>query len=548
MNGDISNALGNEVDYNDSILEKMDIPAGQKKARECSTNIEYVSNLNMYSTANKMRLSGVVCTIGPVSRSPEVLLELIENGMNIARMNFSHGSHEYHAQTMENVRIANKMYKEKHGVDPSVAIALDTKGPEIRTGLLEGDDGRMELTLKAGNTIKVTTDDAWKEKCTADVLWLDYKNITQVMVPGKRLFIDDGLISVKCTEVGSDHFIGVVENDGNLGSKKGCNLPGTDTDLPSVSEKDKQDLLLGVEQGVDMVFASFIRNAKGVQEIRDVLGEKGKNIWIIPKIENQQGIKNLTEIIASCEGLMVARGDMGIEIPTEKVFIAQKAMIAECNRAGKPVICATQMLESMVKKPRPTRAEASDVANAVLDGADCVMLSGETAKGDFPVICVKTMAKISKEAESCIWNERAFEDMMRAESKEKSNNFDNTSTTAISAVLASYKCKAAAIVVLTTSGTTSHIVSKYKPHCPILSVTRYGQVARQMQIFRGCIPLLYEKERDADWMKDVDDRVQYAIDFGKRSNFIGSGDNVVVITGWRQGSGSSNTVRVLAVE
>jgi len=530
-----------------SILEKMDIPACQEKAREQATHVEFVSNLNMYSTANKMRLSGIVCTIGPVSREPATLLELIENGMNVARMNFSHGSHEYHAQTMENCRTAAKMYKEKHGVDPNLAIALDTKGPEIRTGLLEGDDGRKELTLKAGASIKITTDDAFKEKCTSEVLWLDYKNITKVMEPGKRLFIDDGLISVKCTEIGSDHFIGLIENDGNLGSKKGCNLPGTDTDLPAVSEKDKSDLLLGVEQGVDMVFASFIRNADGVKQIRDVLGEKGKNIWVIPKIENQQGIKNLTEIIACSEGLMVARGDMGIEIPTEKVFIAQKAMIAECNRAGKAVICATQMLESMVKKPRPTRAEASDVANAILDGADCVMLSGETAKGDFPVVCVKTMAKISKEAESCVWNERMFEDMMRAEGKEKPAGFDNTSTTAISAVLASYKCKAAAIVVLTTSGTTSHIVSKYKPHCPILSVTRYGQVARQMQIFRGCIPLLYEKEREADWMKDVDDRVQYAIDFGKRSNFIAPGDNVVVITGWKKGSGSSNTVRILPV-
>jgi len=528
-----------------SILEKMDIPACQEKAREQATHVEFVSNLNMYSTANKMRLSGIVCTIGPVSREPATLLELIENGMNVARMNFSHGSHEYHAQTMENCRTAARMYKEKHGVDPNLAIALDTKGPEIRTGLLEGDDGRKELTLKAGASIKITTDDAFKEKCTSEVLWLDYKNITKVMEPGKRLFIDDGLISVKCTEIGSDHFIGLIENDGNLGSKKGCNLPGTDTDLPAVSEKDKSDLLLGVEQGVDMVFASFIRNADGVKQIRDVLGEKGKNIWVIPKIENQQGIKNLTEIIACSEGLMVARGDMGIEIPTEKVFIAQKAMIAECNRAGKAVICATQMLESMVKKPRPTRAEASDVANAILDGADCVMLSGETAKGDFPVVCVKTMAKISKEAESCVWNERMFEDMMRAEGKEKPAGFDNTSTTAISAVLASYKCKAAAIVVLTTSGTTSHIVSKYKPHCPILSVTRYGQVARQMQIFRGCIPLLYEKEREADWMKDVDDRVQYAIDFGKRSNFIAPGDNVVVITGWKKGSGSSNTVRIL---
>merc|ERR1712240_598306 len=540
-------AISNHAEE-ESILEKMDIPACQEKAREQATHVEFVSNLNMYSTANKMRLSGIVCTIGPVSREPATLLELIENGMNVARMNFSHGSHEYHAQTMENCRTAARMYKEKHGVDPNLAIALDTKGPEIRTGLLEGDDGRKELALKAGASIKITTDDAFKEKCTSEVLWLDYKNITKVMEPGKRLFIDDGLISVKCTEIGSDHFIGLIENDGNLGSKKGCNLPGTDTDLPAVSEKDKSDLLLGVEQGVDMVFASFIRNADGVKQIRDVLGEKGKNIWIIPKIENQQGIKNLTEIIASCEGLMVARGDMGIEIPTEKVFIAQKAMIAECNRAGKPVICATQMLESMVKKPRPTRAEASDVANAILDGADCVMLSGETAKGDFPVICVKTMAKIAKEAESCVWNERMFEDIMRTETVGKKGLFDITSTAAISAVLASYKCHAAAIIVLTTSGATSHRVSKYKPHCPILSVTRYQQPARQMQLYRGCIPLLYEMERANDWMKDVDDRVQYAIDFGKRSNFIKGGDNVVVITGWRQGSGSSNTVRVLHVE
>merc|ERR1712126_576404 len=527
------------------ILEKLDIASHQERAKEQATQCEFVSNLNMYSTSNRMRLSGIVYTIGPVSREPKVLLELIENGMNIARMNFSHGSHEYHAQTMENVRIAARMYKEKHGVDPCVAIALDTKGPEIRTGLLEGDDGRKELTLKLGKTIKITTDDSWKEKCTSEVLWLDYKNITKVMVPGKKLFIDDGLISVRCTEVGDDYFMGVIENDGNLGSRKGCNLPGTDTDLPAVSEKDRQDLLLGVEQGVDMVFASFIRNADGVKQIRDVLGEKGKNIWVIPKIENQQGIKNLTEIIACSEGLMVARGDMGIEIPTEKVFIAQKAMIAECNRAGKAVICATQMLESMVKKPRPTRAEASDVANAILDGADCVMLSGETAKGDFPVICVKTMAKIAKEAESCVWNEKMFEDIMRTEAMNTKSECNITNTTAVSAVLASYKCKAAAIVVLTASGNTSHIVSKYRPCCPILSVTRSPQVARQMQMYRGCIPILYEEERGNDWTKDVDNRVQLAIDFGKRSKFISSGDQVVVISGWRQGTGSSNTVRIL---
>merc|ERR1739838_479760 len=526
-----------------SILEKFDIPAGQKKARECNTNVEYVSNLNMYSTANKMRLSGIVCTIGPVSRSPEVLLELIENGMNIARMNFSHGTHEYHAQTMENVRIANKMYKEKHGVDPNLAIALDTEGPGIRTGLLEGDDGRKELTLKAGASIKITTDEAFKEKCTSEVLWLDYKNITKVMEPGKRLFIDDGLISVKCTEIGSDHFIGMIENDGNLGSKKGCNLPGTDTDLPAVSEKDKSDLLLGVEQGVDMVFASFIRSADGVKQIRDVLGEKGKNIWVIPKIENQQGIKNLTEIIACSEGLMVARGDMGIEIPTEKVFIAQKAMIAECNRAGKPVICATQMLESMVKKPRPTRAEASDVANAVLDGADCIMLSGETAKGDYPLESVRMQHLIAREAEAAMFHRQLFEELRRTSHLTR----DPTESVAIGAVEASFKCCASAIVVLTKSGRSAHMLSRYRPRAPIIAVPRCGQTARQCHLYRGIYPVMYNKPANDVWAEDVDLRANFAMEVGKHKKFFKSGDVVIVVTGWRPGSGYTNTMRVVLV-
>merc|ERR1712045_17185 len=259
----------------------------------------------------------------------EFLMKMIESGMNIARMNFSHGTHEYHGETMNNVRIANQMYKDKHGIDPCCAIALDTKGPEIRTGLLEGDDGRKELVFEAGDTLKLTTDDAFKEKCTKEVVWLDYKNITKVLVPGKRIYIDDGLISVKALEIGPDYVLGEIENGGNLGSRKGCNLPATDTDLPAVSPKDMQDLQFGVDQGVDMVFASFIRDAAGVREIRKVLGDGGKDILIISKIENQQGVNNIDEIIAESDGIMVARGDMGIEIPPEKVFIAQKQIIAK---------------------------------------------------------------------------------------------------------------------------------------------------------------------------------------------------------------------------
>jgi len=397
--------------------ESQDVPKYQRKAHGASTTVDYLSELNVMSRAARVRLTGIVCTIGPVSRDPEYLMDMISSGMNIARMNFSHGDHTYHGQTIANVRTAVEKFSAEKGFYPSIGIALDTKGPEIRTGILEGDDGRKEIALELGAKIKITTDDQYKEKCSKDVLWVDYKNITKVMSPGKRIFIDDGLISVVVKEIGPDFILGEIENGGNLGSRKGCNLPGTDCDLPAVSEKDKKDLLFGVEQGVDMIFASFIRDAAGVKAIREVLGEKGKDIKIISKIENLQGCINVDEIIEESDGVMVARGDMGIEIPPEKVFIAQKQLIAKCNKAGKPVICATQMLESMIKKPRPTRAEGSDVANAVLDGSDCVMLSGETAKGDYPQQCIKTMASLAREAEACMWNIRFFEELMRSVSK-----------------------------------------------------------------------------------------------------------------------------------
>ncbi|EPQ18048.1 Pyruvate kinase isozyme M1 [Myotis brandtii] len=530
------------------------IQTQQLHAAMADTFLEHMCRLDIDSPPITARNTGIICTIGPASRSVEMLKEMIKSGMNVARMNFSHGTHEYHAETIKNVRTATESFASDPILYRPVAVALDTKGPEIRTGLIKGS-GTAEVELKKGATLKITLDNAYMEKCDENTLWLDYKNICKVVEVGSKIYVDDGLISLQVKEKGADFLITEVENGGTLGSKKGVNLPGAAVDLPAVSEKDIQDLKFGVEQNVDMVFASFIRKASDVHEVRKVLGEKGKNIKIISKIENHEGVRRFDEILEASDGIMVARGDLGIEIPTEK------------------------MLESMIKKPRPTRAEGSDVANAVLDGADCIMLSGETAKGDYPLEAVRMQHLIAREAEAAMFHRQLFEELVRG-SRHSTDlmeamamgsiareaeaaiyhlqlfeelrrlapiTSDPTEATAVGAVEASFKCCSGAIIVLTKSGRSAHQVARYRPRAPIIAVTRNHQTARQAHLYRGIFPVVCKDPVQDAWAEDVDLRVNLAMNVGKARGFFKKGDVVIVLTGWRPGSGFTNTMRVVPV-
>ena len=452
--------------------------------------------------------------MGPSTEDENVLRELIKAGMNVARFNFSHGSHEYHRAGVERVRRVS----EELGMP--VAILLDTKGPEVRTGLLE--DGK-KISVSTGDEIVVTaqpTDESFHGN--AGHISLDYLNLPSEVEKGSIILIDDGLVGLEVQSVDGNDMHCVVTNGGEIGERKGVNLPNVEIGLPAITERDRQDILFGISENVNYVAASFIRNGKAVREIRELLDSNGgEHISIFPKIESSLGVDNFDEILEESDGIMVARGDLGIEIAPQLVPFIQKEIIAKCNAAYKPVITATQMLDSMQRNPRPTRAEVADVANAIYDGTDAVMLSGESAAGQYPVEAVKMQASIAMETERHLPAHRELKVPEGAKGTRVINN-----VVGLSAVNMATTVKAKCITVPTTTGRSARLVSHFRPNMPIIAFTRNDWAVAKMLMYWGVVPFHVETEGE-----DVSLTAAHAIDAARDRGFLKKGDITVVTAG-----------------
>ncbi|MBF2213722.1 pyruvate kinase [Staphylococcus epidermidis] len=469
-----------------------------------------------------MRKTKIVCTIGPASESEEMLEKLMNAGMNVARLNFSHGSHEEHKARIDTIRkVAKRLNK-------TIGLLLDTKGPEIRTHNMK--DGL--IVLEKGKEVIVSMDEV---EGTPEKFSVTYENLINDVNIGSYILLDDGLVELQVKEINKDK--GEVKcdilNTGELKNKKGVNLPGVKVNLPGITDKDADDIRFGIKENVDFIAASFVRRPSDVLDIRQILEEEKAEITIFPKIENQEGIDNIEEILEVSDGLMVARGDMGVEIPPESVPMVQKDLIRKCNKLGKPVITATQMLDSMQRNPRATRAEASDVANAIYDGTDAVMLSGETAAGQYPEEAVKTMRNIAVSAEAA----QDYKKLLSDRTKLVQTSLVNAIGVSVAHTALNLNVKA--IVAATESGSTARTISKYRPHSDIIAVTPSEKTARQCAIVWGVNPVVKEGRKTTDAL--LNNAVATAVETGRVSN----GDLIIITAGVPTGEkGTTNMMKI----
>ena len=478
-----------------------------------------------------MKKTKIVCTMGPNTNDKNIMLELAKNGMDVARFNFSHGDYAEHQSRLE---ILKEVRKE---LDRPVAALLDTKGPEIRTGVLK--DGK-KVSLKEGQTFTLTTREIIGDET---ITHINYSGLNEDVAAGNKILIDDGLIELEVEKVEGTEIVCTVINGGELGEKKGVNVPDVKIKLPALTEKDKEDIRFGIKQGFDFIAASFVRTADCIREIKSMLDSEGSAIKVIAKIENAEGIDNLDEIIAVADGIMVARGDMGVEIPAQEVPHIQKEIIRKCNEACKTVITATQMLDSMIRNPRPTRAEVTDVANAVYDGTDAVMLSGETAMGKYPVDALKMMVSIVEETEDYL-DYSAYR--RRKVTEENMKNISNAVCAA--SVSTAHDIGADYIIAPSITGFTSMMLSKWRPAARIIGMSPSTTTVRQMMLQWGVTPIWSRRA------ESTDELIENSLEELKSGNVIKSGDLAVITAGIvtyarrHEAAAATNIMRVVSVD
>lgn len=466
-----------------------------------------------------MRRTKIICTIGPATESPEKIKQLLDAGMNVARLNFSHGSHEEHGARIKTL----KAVAEKYGYN--LGILLDTKGPEIRTGTAP-DEG---ITLENGKGFVLDNDETIG---SSQRVYITYENLWREVSVGTHILLDDGLMDLEVTSVIDGKISTIVRNGGVLKSKKGVNVPDVSIQLPALTQKDIDDIKFGLKNDIDFIAASFTRKASDILEVRRVVEDSGSSVEIIAKIENREGLSNIDGILEVVDGIMVARGDLGVEIPVEEVPIHQKDMVTKCNNLGKIVIVATQMLDSMIRQPRPTRAEASDVANAILDGTDAIMLSGETAAGLFPIESVITMDKIARRAESILLKINGL--------SKRGGNIAEAIGHACNTI--ANDLNAAAIITPTQSGVTARMISRHRPKSLIVAATPYSNIARSLSLNWGVYCILVQESTGTDELLSI--AVTKALD----NNYIKTGDIVVLTAGVPVGQvGTTNMIKVQVV-
>ncbi len=470
-----------------------------------------------------MRKTKIIGTLGPKTRDVENIRKIIGAGIDGIRINFSHDNHEIHGETVRKVKLV------REELNKPIPLILDTKGPEIRTGVMKNDE---DYRLNIGEIFTLTTEEIEGDDTKVSVT---YKNLPQDLQKGSTILIDDGLIELKVQSLTETEIVCIIENGGMLGSRKGINIPDVSLSLPALTEKDLADIKFAAEVGFDYIAASFIRCALDVMKIREVLEENGgSDIQIIAKIENREGVNNIDEILEVADAIMVARGDLGVEIPAEEVPIVQKMLIKKANEIGKPVVTATQMLDSMIRNPRPTRAEASDVANAIFDGTSAIMLSGETAKGDYPLESIRMMDRIAKTAE-------AEKESRKYVAMQPTCSLSMTNAVSHSTCNTARELGAACIVTITKSGYTARAVSKFKPSCPIMACTTSPRVQRQLSLVWGCTPLLV----DYNVQDSTDEVFAKAVATIEDKKYVKQGDIIVLSAGVPVGfTGTTNIMKV----